>query len=298
MQGINFNPLTRASFASQESHSLAVIGNLAIDTIIHPDFQLEKVPGGSAAAVATASVQLGIDTSIQSKVGGDFPSEWLVVLENLGIDISSVKLEDKEKTLQIKMEYGKEGDLKNITYNDKIKEGLNVSAMPKTEAVHICPAPPSNQAELVKSLKNRGEILSINFSECHLDELQKEDFFNTIEWKNLNMAFFNKKEAQAISKESEVHEMVRKFHDAGVDVVSITLGSEGALVFDGQEMFRSKALDVEVVDPTGCGDSFIGGFLGEYLKTKNVQNAQGMGTYMASLTAQKKGSWAALITDF
>jgi sugar/nucleoside kinase (ribokinase family) len=291
------NPLIRASFSSQDTHSLAIIGHLAMDTIVHSDFKLDKSPGGSTAAIATAASQLGIDCSIQSEVGRDFPSEWLSVLDNLGIDLSQVDIAEKGESLHVTMNYDDKRKLVKIQCNDKVNDLVKIRAMPRTEAVHICPAKPDNQAELVKKLTDRGEILSVNFSEYFLKDLMKKDFLKTFPWNALNCAFLNRKEAKAVTGLDDPKEMASSIQAEGVDVIVITLGEEGSLVFDGDTLHRMEARDVEVVDPTGCGDSFVGGFLGEYLKSKDIKRSAGMGTYLASLTAQKKGSWAALMTD-
>ena len=297
MQRLSYNPLTRAQFSEGGSHSLALIGNLAIDTIINSNFQLENAPGGSSAAVATASVQLGIDCSILSIIGRDFPTDWLSTLDNLGIDISWITISEKEKSMKIKMIYDKDWELESIEIRDKIKEGPNISSMPRTEAVHICPAPCEDQLELVKKLRKKSEILSLNFSEYYIKEYEKNEFFNSMDWENLDIVFLNEKEAKALTKEKAPEKMAKKFLEKDVDLVAITMGKKGVLVQNENVLIRAGSEDIEVVDPTGCGDSFIGGFLGEYLKSKNVKKAQGMGSYMASLTAQKKGSWAALMTD-
>jgi sugar/nucleoside kinase (ribokinase family) len=178
-----------------------------------------------------------------------------------------------------------------------MKERVSLLKMPRTEAVHICPEVPANQLELVKQLRKKSELLSINFSEYYNKEYEEGDFFNTMDWKNIDLVFLNEREAKAMTKEQAPEKMANKFLDSGVDLVAITMGKKGVLVQNEREIIHAGAIDVKVVDPTGCGDSFIGGFLGEYLKSKNVKKAQGMGSYMASLTAQKKGSWAALMTD-
>ena len=297
MQRLPYNPLTRAAFQSQEPHSLAVVGHLAIDTILHPNFEIESSPGGSAAAIATASVQFGIYTSIHSKVGKDLPKEWLTVLENLGVDISNLEFSDKKESLKVKFEYNEKGGLENLECNDRLLTGLKIKSLPRTECVHICPAQPQDQAELVKNLKGVGRKVSISFSDYFIDDYKKKDFLSTIKWNDIDLVFLNEAEAKAISKEKSPEDMARKFHDEGAKVVAITLGKKGSLVYDGKGMHSINARDVEVVDPTGCGDSYIGGFLGEYLVSKDIQKAAGMGTYLASLTAQKKGSWAALLSD-
>lgn len=297
MHRLPYNPLTRAAFHSQEPHSLGVIGHLAIDTIVHPNFEINSSPGGCAAAIATASVQLGIETWIHSKVGKDFPKEWLAVLEKLGVNLSNIEISDKEKSLHVKFKYDGEGDLERIECNEGVLTKLKITALPRTECAHICPAQPQDQAELVQSLKGRGRTLSINFSEFFLDDYRKKDFLDMIGWKDIDIVFLNEAEARAMTHKKALEDMALKFHDEGVKIVSITLGKKGSLVSDGKDTHRTKPRNVEVIDPTGCGDSYIGGFLGEYLNSKDVRKAAGMGTYLASLTAQKKGSWAALMSD-
>ncbi len=296
MRSLRYSPMARPELPSRE-HTLAVIGHLAMDNIIHPNFEMSQSPGGTAAAIATAAVQLGIKTSIYSKVGRDFPKEWLEVLGALGVDISKVEISEKEESLRVKITYDKKGAIKGIECNETAYEGLSLETLPRADCVHVCPLQPPYQAELVQSLKGHTDILSVSFQEFFADDYRKKDFFDSMDWKAIDIVFANEAEAKALTRKRKPENMAQKFHDGGVDVVVITLGKRGSLVYDGMEMHQISARDVEVVDPTGCGDSYIGGFLGEYLVSKDVQKATGMGTYLASLTAQKKGSWAALMSD-
>lgn len=297
MQRLDYNPLKRASLQSRGKHSLGIIGHLAIDTIIHPNFTVGPSPGGSACAIATASVQFGIETSIHSKIGSDFPREWLSVLNYLGVDISNIQILNKEKSLTVKMKYNEKGDLKGIECNDSPMIELDYQTLPKSECVHICQGKLKNQVELVKRLKGTSGILSISFSELFNDEYSKENFFENMDWGTTDIVFANEQEASAITKENEPEEMVKKFIDGGVKIPVITLGQKGSVVYDGENIHQVEARKVKIIDPTGCGDSYIGGFLAEYMKSRDIQKAAGMGTYLASLTAQKKGSWAALMSD-
>lgn len=297
MHQLSYNPLTRATNTTQESHSLGVIGHLAIDTIIHPKIEIINSPGGSAAAIATASVQFGAYTTIHSKVGKDFPKEWLEVLENLGVDISNIEFSDKKDSLNVEFKYDEEGNLKSLECNDRLLTQLKINNLPITECVHICPAEPQDQIELVKSVKHGKRIISISFSEYFIEDYKKMDFSDLINWNDVDIVFLNEAEARALTNENNPEDQPSKFFDEGAKVIVITLGKEGSLVYDGNEMHHINARDVKIMDPTGCGDSYIGGFLGEYLASKDIQKAAGKGTYMASLTAQKKGSWAALLSD-
>ncbi len=295
MHTLTPDPLMRIRPEKEKEHSLAVIGHLAIDTIIHPDYTIESSPGGSAAALATTAVQFGVSPTIHSQIGNDYPKEWLRVLEALGVDISNIEFLEKDESLRVRYEYDKEGQAQ-IICSDAVKRAISPETLPKTDALHICPMLPQNQVELVKKFGG-SDTLSINFSEFFVDNYDKMNFIDLLNWDAINIVLANEKEGKAITSEENPENMAKKFHDRGVNVVLITLGKEGSLIFDGENIHRINAWEAEVVDPTGCGDSFIGGFLGEYLNSGNIHKAAGVGTYMASLTAQKKGSWAALVAD-
>jgi sugar/nucleoside kinase (ribokinase family) len=295
MHTLTPDPLMKLGPDKEKKHSLAVIGHLAVDTIIHPNFTIESSPGGSAAAVATAAVQLNTMPSIHSWVGKDYPKEWLRVLEALGMDISDIEFLEKDDSLNVKYDYDKEGQAQ-IQCSDAVKRSIFPKELPKTDALHICPMQPENQMDLAKKYGGRN-ILSINFSEYFTHDYKEMDFVGLLDWKAINIVFSNKREGKAITGEEKPEAMARKFNDLGVDIAVLTMGNEGSLIFDGENTHHIDAREVEVVDPTGCGDSYIGAFLGEYLTSRDIQKAGVAGTFLASLTAQKKGSWAALIAD-
>jgi len=295
MHTLKPDPLMSLRPEKEIEHSLAIIGHMAVDTIIHPEFTIESSPGGSAAALATAAVQFGISPSIHSRIGSDLPKEWLRVLEALGVNISNIEFLEKEESLRVNYKYDDKGQA-NIQCNDAVNRSISPETLPKTDGIHICPMQPANQVELVKEYGAR-DMLSINFSEYFAKEYEEMNILDLLDWGALNIVFANENEGKAITKEENPEDMARKFHDAGVDVAVITQGEKGSLIFDGEDMHHVNARKVEVIDSTGCGDSYIGGFLGEYLGSRDILRAAVAGTYMASLTAQKKGSWAALIAD-
>jgi sugar/nucleoside kinase (ribokinase family) len=297
MQPSFYNPLTKAEFGRQKDLSLGVIGHLAEDEIVHPTLGVRSLPGGSAAAIATAAVQLGIKTSIHSKIGKDYPSEWLSVLDSLGVDISKVEVSEEKEILKVKIIYDENGETELIECSEAVSESLDIKTLPRTDGVHICPIRPSEQRELIEKIKGHCDILSISFSEYFIKDYENESFFDDNTLKDVDILFANEKEASALTGEEKPEDGASKLHSKGVDLVAITLGKNGSLVYDGNEMHKISAMEVPVIDPTGGGDSFIGGFLGEFLTSKDAQKAAGMGMYLASLTVQKKGSWAALVSD-
>jgi len=82
----------------------------------------------------------------------------------------------------------------------------------------------------------------------------------------------------------------------GPKTLIIKKGEHGALLFQGTDMFYCPALPLEeVFDPTGAGDTFVGGFIGYLAKTQdisfdNLRKAVVYGSAMASFCVEKFGT--------
>ncbi len=90
----------------------------------------------------------------------------------------------------------------------------------------------------------------------------------------------------------------RWFADRGPRLVVLKLGSAGALIYErGGAVRRIPALQVPVVDVTGAGDTFCGGFMAVYSDTGNALEAALHGTVSASFTIQGYGAGTILNAD-
>jgi sugar/nucleoside kinase (ribokinase family) len=72
--------------------------------------------------------------------------------------------------------------------------------------------------------------------------------------------------------------------------VAATCGAEGSLIVDAEGSTRVPALEIEVVDTSGCGDAFTAGFLRGLSLGRDPAGAAGLGTAAAALVAQGLGS--------
>ncbi len=82
----------------------------------------------------------------------------------------------------------------------------------------------------------------------------------------------------------------RALVDRGVGCVAATCGGEGALIVDGESSAQVPALEVEVVDTTGCGDAFSAGFLRGLSLGRDRAGAARLGCAAAGLVAGGLGS--------
>jgi ribokinase len=82
----------------------------------------------------------------------------------------------------------------------------------------------------------------------------------------------------------------------GVKVVAVKLGSRGCYVTDGKRSHNLEAFEVSVVDTTGAGDAFCGGFLYGLIKHKSLEECGRIGNFVASRCTTKMGARIGLPT--
>ncbi|MER5717808.1 carbohydrate kinase family protein [Streptomyces sp. NPDC002132] len=100
----------------------------------------------------------------------------------------------------------------------------------------------------------------------------------------------NEDQVLGFSGEQDLTAGVRKLRDAGVGVVAVTRGGEGALVATGEGAETVPAFAVDVVDTTGCGDAFSAGYLRGVSLGRSPAEAAVLGCAAAALVAQGLGS--------
>ncbi|MFC8428740.1 carbohydrate kinase family protein [Streptomyces sp. NPDC057253] len=100
----------------------------------------------------------------------------------------------------------------------------------------------------------------------------------------------NDDQVLGFSEEDDLVAGARKFLAAGVGLVAVTRGGEGALLVTAEDTETVPAFEVEVVDTTGCGDAFSAGFLRGLSLGRTPREAAVLGSAAAALVAQGLGS--------
>ncbi|MGA3059521.1 MAG: PfkB family carbohydrate kinase [Candidatus Bathyarchaeia archaeon] len=277
---------------------VAVIGHFSIDTILLPTRTAPFVVlGGAAAYTSFAAKRLEATTSVISKVGGNFPEAYLWWLRQEGIDLSGViKLAD-EQTTSFELRYN--ADLSNRTLRLKSKGApINLADVPAdlhAKAIHIAPIANEISFEVVEHLKRCTDVLSLDpqgllrsFDEAgNVTENASADarIFSLI-----NIYKSSQNEIHKLTGESELKPAIKAIHDVGVETVIVTMGNKGSLLSVEGAQYNIAACPSQVlVDPTGAGDVFVGGFLTEYLRKKESVWCACVGSAAASLVVEGIG---------
>jgi sugar/nucleoside kinase (ribokinase family) len=285
-------------WAVLQNVDVAVVGHFSIDTILLPSRKAPFVVlGGPVTYTSFAAKRLEATASVISKVGGNFPEAYLWWLRQEGIDLSGViKLADESTTC---FELGYSADLSERTLKLKSKGApISLADLPadlKAKAIHIAPIANEVSFEVVEHLKHCADVISLDpqgllrsFDEAgNVTENASVDnrIFSLI---NIYKSSLN--EICVLTGQSELKPAIKVIHDFGVETVIVTMGAKGSVLsVEGAQYNIAACPSQVIVDPTGAGDVFTGGFLTEYLRQKESIWCACVGSAAASVVVEGIG---------
>ena len=156
--------------------------------------------------------------------------------------------------------------------------------------------------EVVEYLSRKGRV-SIDV-QGYLREVRDEKVY-PIDWKEklkvLKHTYYlkvNETEMETITGLKDAHEAAKLIHAWGVTEVIITLGSEGSLVYVDDKFYEIPAYPPhEVVDATGCGDTYSAGYLYKRLQGATPTEAGKFAAAMCTITLEHNGPFNRSIED-
>jgi sugar/nucleoside kinase (ribokinase family) len=255
------------------------------------------VLGGAATYTSFAAKRLEATASVISKVGGNFPEAYLWWLRQEGVDISGVTKLTDEQTTCFELNYN--ADLSDRTLKLKSKgTPINLADIPsdlQAKAIHIAPIANEVSFEVVEHLKQCADILSLDpqgllrsFDEA--GNVTENASLDTRIFSLINIYKSSQNEIYTLTGESELKPAIKAIHDVGVETVIITMGAKGSVLSVEGTQYNVAACPSQVlVDPTGAGDVFMGGFLTEYIRQKESIWCACVGSAAASVVVEGLG---------
>ena len=276
---------------------LVIVGTVAFDAIETPFGKTDKILGGAATFIGLAASQFDIDGAIVSVVGGDFPKEYIDMLKDRGLDISSLEVVENGKTFFWSGKYHND-----MNTRDTLATELNVLAdfkpvVPESykdaKVVMLGNLHPLVQLGVIEQMNVKPDIVILDTMNFWMDSAL-DDLMKVIS--KVDVITINDEEARQLTGEYSLVVAAKKIMTMGPEFVVIKKGEHGALLFFEDEMFYAPALPLkEVFDPTGAGDTFAGGFAGYLTKTgdysfENLKKAIIYGSALASFSVEKFGT--------
>ena len=148
--------------------------------------------------------------------------------------------------------------------------------------------------EVIKELSQKG-LIAVD-SQGYLREVRDTHVY-PVDWTDKREALqyihflkVNEHEMEVLTGLSDPHEAARQLYEWGVKEVLVTLGGMGSLIFDGKDFYRIPAYKPgEVVDATGCGDTYTIGYLYQRVSGAGIEEAGRFAAAMSTLKIEKSG---------
>ena len=269
---------------------LLVVGSVALDSVTTPFGQATEVLGGSATYFSYAA-SFFTDVKLVAVVGEDFPKAHLLTLKDRGVDLSGLQIA-RGQTFRWVGEYG--FDLNEVRTVDT---RLNVFGdfRPSLSATHkkipflfLANIDPELQLEVLRQAE-RAQLVALDTMNFWI-EGKCQALLKVLA--EVDVLLINDSEARQLAREPNLIKAARAILALGPRTVVVKRGEYGALMVSDGSFFFVPAYPMEsVLDPTGAGDAFAGGFMGYLAREgrtdlESVRRAIVFGSVMASFTVE------------
>ncbi len=273
--------------------AVLVVGSIAFDTVETPLGREQDCLGGSATHFSLAA-RLFTEVQLVSVVGEDFPDASRQLLLDEEIDLRGLEVK-QGATFRWSGKYADD-----MNSRETLDVQLNTfgdfrpqipAALRETPYVFLANGAPKTQTSVLEQMKTRTFVMAdtmdlwIETAREDLDELLPQ----------VDGLIINDEEVKMLTGETNLIRAGRRVLGLGPKLVIVKKGEHGSFLFSNYFQYALPAYPTDnVLDPTGAGDSFAGGFMGflaecDNLSLWNMKRAMAYGTVTASLTVEGFG---------
>jgi cytidine kinase len=266
--------------------SVLIVGSTALDSIKTPHAENPRLLGGSASHAAVAASFFS-PTQLVGIVGEDFPAPYLKLYRRHKIDLEGLQ-RAAGKTFHWSGEYEV-----NMNNRRTLLTELGVfetftpvlpAAYSNSPFVLLANIAPSLQLHVLDQMRKPKYVVA-DTMDLWLN-IAKPDLLKLL--KRVDGFVLNESEARQLTQEDNLLRAASKIHKLGPKHVIVKKGEHGAILSARGKLFVAPAFPLDdVVDPTGAGDSFVGGMMGWLAQARgplesNLRRAMIYGTVVAS----------------
>ncbi|MGA2320578.1 MAG: PfkB family carbohydrate kinase [Solirubrobacteraceae bacterium] len=285
--------------------SITVVGSIAYDSVKTPFGERERMLGGAAVHFALAASYFE-DVHVVGPVGEDFREEEFEVMRRRGVDLSDVELISGGKTFFWQGEYG--WDLNSrVTLETQL--GVFEGFQPKlsersrsSDVLFLANIQPELQREVREQMPH-ARFVALDSMNLWI-ELARDSLIGAIG--SVDCLILNDSELRQLTGKPNLISAAREVLSwkpsseelRGPSVIVAKQGEYGAALVTREDFFALPAYPMEtVIDPTGAGDTFAGGFVGfiaahpeQELSDELLRRAMAHATVLASFNVEEFGT--------
>jgi len=274
--------------------SLVIVGSLAFDTIETPRERRERIVGGSGTYCALAA-SFFTKPKVVGVVGRDFPRRTIDLLKSRKIDLSGLQIKPG-KTFHWEGRYGSDPNQRTTIRTDlNVFQDFKPELPPSyrdADILFLANIDPDLAGSVFGQLRKRPALVALDTIRFWI-ETKPEALFRTLA--GVDIFFANDEEVKLLGEDVNLIKAGRRLLRRGPRIIIVKKGEHGALVFTKDFVFGALAHPCEdVVDPTGAGDCFAGGFLGSLDRAgrrgpAEIRKATVFGSVIASFAIEDFG---------
>ena len=273
-------------------HDLCCVGHITLDKVVTPKNTVH-MPGGTSFYFSHAIRNLkDINYTLVTAIA---ESEMAVAndLQSKGID---VKVMPSKHSVYFENIYGENQD--NRTQRVLAKaDPFTVDYLEDIDAriYHLGSLLADDfSLDVIRFLSQKG-LVSVD-SQGYLREVREQNVY-AVDWtekkealKYIHFLKANEHEMEVLTGYNDVAMAAKQLYDWGVKEVLITLGSMGSVIYDGTTFHKIPAYKPkEVVDATGCGDTYMTGYLYKRAKGAGIEESGRFAAAMSTLKIECLG---------
>jgi sugar/nucleoside kinase (ribokinase family) len=270
--------------------SILVVGSVAFDTIRTPFGVKERALGGSATYFSVAA-SLFAPVNLVGVVGKDFPGEYVELLKSRNIDTGGLQvLEGKTFHWDGEYKYDMNEAITHSTCLNVFEHFRPVipDEYRKSEYVFLANIDPELQMDVLKQIE-KPKLIACDTMNFWI-EGKREALLKLLEM--VDIVVLNESEARQLTGQPSLVKAGSMIREWGPKKAVIKKGEHGVLMCEDGDVFAACAYPLEnIVDPTGAGDTFAGGFMGYLaregrLDSKTFRRAVVYGSVIASYNVE------------
>jgi sugar/nucleoside kinase (ribokinase family) len=277
--------------------TVVVVGSIAFDAVKTPFGERERMLGGSAVHFSL-SASFFSDVRIVGPVGDDFGEDEYAVLRDRGVITDDIERIGGGETFFWRGHY--DYDL-NTAHTDDIELNVFGEFRPKlsdssrsADTLFLAAIQPDLQREVHEQC-DRARLVALDTRDLWI-ETTRDSLLDAVG--QVDVVFMNDAELRMLTEEPNLVRAAAALRKLGPRIVVAKQGEYGAALFTEEGFFALPGYPLEeVLDPTGAGDTFAGGFLGyldahgeEQLSEPMLRRAMTYGSVMASFNVEEFGT--------
>lgn len=277
-----------------------MVGELTVDDVIIEDDGVDwKQAGGGALYSAVGAIVWSDHVSLNSVIGNDYPAALLSRLVSAGIGVEAVLRSPQAMSIGLWLMYERDGTRRQFEKKrgstfaelDMLRPSP-LAAGSRPAAAHIAPQSSQGQALALEHLSGRDMIRTLDvLIEPGIDQ---KPYLSGEVFHDLDAFLPSEQEAVDIWGHANIQALGSWLKGRGSEAtLVIKRGSEGVDVLSETSVVRVPSVVDPLVDPTGAGDAFCGGYLAGLVSTGDPVEAAICGAVSASFVCQTRGALAA-----